>query len=118
MTITREALLGKTSRRYKDVVIHGESYRIQSLTELERTQYEIALQGKKGFAFEKARRLFVCKCLVDADGKRLLLDSDEEQLKNVDGGLIGLLYSEAQEHCGYAKDEIEELVKNSEEVVG
>jgi len=116
--ISREQFLAKTSRRYKDLSVNGDSYRIQSLTELERTEYEIALQGKKGFAFEKARRLFVCKTLVDADGKRLLEDNDEEQLKNVDGGLVGLLYEEAQAHCGYKKDEIEELVKNSEKATG
>lgn len=114
MTISREAFLAKTTRRYKDLVVDGESYRIQSLTEAERSKYELQLQDKKnGFQFEKARRLFVCKTLVDENGSRILQDSDEPLVENIDGGLVALLYSEAQKHCGYEKDEIKDLIKNS-----
>ena len=116
--ISREKFLSKTERRYKALSVDGDEYRIQSLTELERTKYELDLQGKKGFAFEKAKRLFLCRTLVDDNGNRIFQDSDVDQMENVDGGLTGLLYDEASTHCGYKKDEIEELVKNSEKAGG
>ena len=112
--ITREAFLVKTQRRYKEFVFDGETYRIQSMTERERADYELSLQNKKQgkIDWERARRLFVCRILVDESGNRLLSDEDEALLQPIDGKLIGLLYSEGQSHCGYDRDEVEALVKN------
>lgn len=117
-TIDRAALLAKTGVRYLDFVFEGEAYRIKSLTEAERAEYEIQLQGKKGYDYEKSRRLFLCKVLVDENNNRILTDADQEHLKAVDGRVIGMLYSQAQKHCGYDSDEIETLQKNSDPVAG
>jgi hypothetical protein len=116
--ITKDEFLAQTEKEYKDLYIKGKRYRLQSLDEDERSEYEIQLQTKKGFAFEKARRLFLCKCLVNENGARLLADEEEEKLKKIHGGITGLLYSEAQKLCGYEKDEIEEITKNSEKAAG
>jgi len=117
--ITRDGLLAKTQRRYLDFVFDGEQYRIQSLNERERAEYEIQLQDKKnGYQYEKMRRLFICKVLVDAAGQRILTDADQESLKAVDGRLLGMLYDQAQTHCGYDKSEVETLIKNSEGAAG
>jgi len=118
MTISREKLLSKTQRRYKEFQFDGDSYRIQSLNEAERAEYEIQLQTTKKYDWEKSRRLFVCKTLVDDNGQRLFSDADQESLKQVDGRIVGVLYNEAQKHCGYDQDEIETIAKNCEKVAG
>ncbi len=117
--ISRDGLLAKTARRYKELAFDGETYRIQSLTEAERAKYEIQLQDKKnGYQFEKSRRLMVCKTLVDESGNRILDDNDADLLKNVDGRVMAMLYSAAMDHCGYDDSEVEELTKNSEKAAG
>lgn len=119
MTISKEKLLSKTARRYAEVTIEGERYRMQSLSEKERCEYELSLQDKKGkFAADKLRRMLLVKALVDDSGARLLSDSDEALLKEVDGKLIGVLYDLAKKHCGYDDDELESLTKNSDETAG
>jgi hypothetical protein len=117
--ISRDGLLSKTARRYKEIAFDGETYRIQSLTEAERAKYEIQLQDKKnGYQFEKSRRLMVCKTLVDESGSRILSDDDADLLKAVDGRVMAMLYSAAIDHCGYDDKEVEDLSKNSEAVAG
>lgn len=117
--ITRERLLSKTQTRYREIQFDGETYRLRSLNERERAEYELKLQDKKGrYTFERARRLLILHCLVGPDGNRILTDDDEAALELVDGRLTGALYGAAQEHCGYDKDEIEDLVKNSESTAG
>jgi hypothetical protein len=121
--ITKESFLAKAKRRYVEVLYDGECYRLQSLTERERAQYELQLQDKKlgratDASIEKMRRLFVAKTLVDEAGSRLFSDEESEQLGEVDGRIMGLLYERAQRHCGYDSKEIEELAKNSGAAAG
>ncbi len=117
--ITRDKLLSKTATRYKEIEFEGETYRLRNLNERERAEYELKLQDKKGrYTFERARRVLIIQCLVDADGKQMLNDEDEAALEMIDGRITGALYDAAQEHCGYDKNEIEELVKNSESTAG
>jgi len=116
MTISREKLLAKTARRYVEVILDGDTYRIQSLSEKERCDYELSLQDKKGkFTADKLRRMLLVKTLVDSNGARLLQDSDEALLREVDGRTIGVLYDRAKKHCGYDDDELEAITKNSDE---
>ncbi len=112
--ISREQLLAKTQRRYLEIKICDETFRLQSLTERERTEYELALQDKKTgrMTFDRSRRLLIARVLVDAEGKRLLMDEDVDALQSVDGRITGMLFAEAQKHCGYDENEIENLTKN------
>ena len=112
--ISREQLLSKTQRRYVELKIGDDTFRLQSLTEKERTDYELALQDKKTgkISFDKTRRMLIARVLVDEHGNRLLTDADVDALQSVDGRITGMLFSEAQKHCGYDDDEIENLTKN------
>ena len=119
--INREALLGKTKRRYKTVDLPGgETARIQSLTEREKSEYECSVLSTRGRAVRSkmtaATRALIVLCLVDNAGNRILADTDMEQLAAVDGGVTSAIYAAACEHCGFTADDIESLVKNSESV--
>lgn len=122
MAINREQLLSKPVRRYTEVEIYGEKYRLQSLTELERSDYEIAALDKNGKVqvqnLRKTRQMLIAKCLVDDEGKRLFDDKEMHYIGALDGGICGLLYKEAMRHCGYDKDDVEAIEKNSEEATG
>lgn len=120
---SRESFLSKSRRRFKEISFEGEVYRIQSLTERERVQYDLQLQDKKTGRFtdkslEKMRRLFVVKVLVDDSGNRIFTDEEEELLKDIDGRLVSVLYETGQGHCGYDKADVEDIVKNLDPVAG
>lgn len=113
--ITREKLLSQNTKRYTDRKIFGEDYRIQSLSEREKADYEIKLQDKKaGMSAKKARALFLCRVLVDESNNRLLTDVDVDAVGETDGRIASAIYSVALDHNGYEETDIEELVKNSE----
>jgi hypothetical protein len=115
MTISREAFLSKTAKRYVDKVILGDHYRFQSLTEGEKASYEIKLQDKKaGMSYEKSRALLLCRTLVDEEGNRILQDTDVPAVMAMDGRVTTAAFVVAQEHCGYEDGDISELVKNSD----
>lgn len=118
MAINREQLLSKAQRRFTTVEIFGESYRLQSLTEVERSEYEVAALDKDGKVqiknLKKTRQLLIAKCLIDDDGKRLFGDHETHFIGALDGAICGALYREAMKHCGYDSDDIGAMEKNSE----
>ena len=64
--ISRDKFLALKAKRYLEVKVLGEEYRIQSMSEAEKADYEIKLQDKKaGMSYKKARALFICSVLVD-----------------------------------------------------
>jgi hypothetical protein len=112
--ISREKLLSQTTTRYIEKVVFGETYRMRSLTERERAEYEIKLQDKKaGMSLNKARSLLICRVLVDEQNNRLLTDDDSELVGAIDGRIASALYSVALDHNGFAEDDVKDLVKNS-----
>jgi len=113
--ISREKLLSQTAARYVDKVVFGETYRIRSLSERDRTEYEVKLQDKKaGMSFDKARALLICRVLVDSENSRLLSDDDVAAVGLIDGRIASALYAVALEHNGFDESDIKDLVKNSE----
>ena len=54
--------------------------------------------------------------LVDGDGQRLLSDADVDLLRNLDGADMAHLHNECSAFAGFDRDDIENLVKNSEAV--
>jgi len=120
---TRNELLGLTKRRHKTIEIPelGLTFRIQSLTEREKSEYETALLTKTGRSVSRerltdaARRLMVL-CLVDDSGERLLEQGDVNALSQLDSIVAAKIYNECQTHCGFGEDDIEQIVKNSESV--
>ena len=120
---TRDELLGLTKRRFKTVDIRelDLQFRIQSLTEREKSEYETALLTKTGRSVSRerltdaARRLIVL-CLVDDDNNRLLETGDVMSLSGLDSIVTTKIYDECQDHCGFGEHDIEQIVKNSESV--
>ena len=101
--------------REKVVEIEGRSIRLREMTEEQRTEYELMLQDKKGKAdLKKARRAMLAMMIVDNDGNRIV--DDESQLRNMPGGIAGELFAACLELNRYEKDEIDDLIKNSEPV--
>ncbi len=124
MTIaSREALLKLCERRYSTVEIPERdiSIRIQSLSEAEKSQYETCLIAKNGRGIMRERlqdatRRLIALCVVDEDGKRIFSDSDLSAIANLDSYISSRIYDACQEHCGFNKGDIDETVKNSEEI--
>ncbi len=120
---TRNELLGLTKRRFKTIDIPelDLTFRIQSLTEREKSEYETALLTKTGRGVSRerltdaARRLMVL-CLVDDDNNRLLEAGDVSALSQLDAIVAAKIYNECQTHCGFGEEDIEQIVKNSESV--
>lgn len=115
----REALLAKKQRRYITVDLpSGGTAKLQSLTELERAEYNTSLLDKKG-ELDRDRLTFgtamlLCRMLVDDDGKRLFLDSEYEELATIDSLDMEVLGDEARRHIGFDSEARKQLRKKSE----
>lgn len=111
---SRESLLNRTNRRYTEVTVDGVKYRIQSLTEGEKSRYENSITNSKGSVKLQARMQLLIATVVDDEGNRLFTSDDYSAMAQVDGALTGKLFNAAIEHCGFQEADIDELVKNSE----
>lgn len=117
MAINREAMLAVCKRRYVTVDVPGVGdVRLQSLSELERSQYELAaLDNKNAVSREKLlhqRCRLIALCVVDDEGKRLFSDDDVRLLLEMDSQITNAIFDAAQLHCGFTKADIEALEKN------
>jgi hypothetical protein len=111
MTIaTRKTFLGGVQRRYGtlDLPVLGQTVRYQSLTERETAAFELASEWKRDelgnlyrdeAAVEQTRGRLIVACLVDAEGNRLLSEADLDQVLDLDGKDIRLLFGTLQVHC-------------------
>jgi len=120
-----DALFGQPSRRrykYVDLPILQQRVRIRSLTERELARYNAAVMSNDGRAsmrrarMEDATRRLFCLCLVDEAGDRLLADNDTHKFAGWDSVDSQILYDECSEWVGLRKGDIEDLVKNSEQI--
>tara|TARA_R110000751_G_scaffold38895_2_gene92886 strand:- start:1269 stop:1667 length:399 start_codon:yes stop_codon:yes gene_type:complete len=124
MTIAnRNALLKLCERRYIDLDLEdaGVTVRIQSLSEKEKSSYETRLIAKSGRGIlrdrlQDATRRLIALCLVDENNDRIFLDSDVNQIGEMDSFISSRIYDAAQEHCGFNKGDIEDTVGNSGEI--
>jgi|TARA_R110002051_G_scaffold320198_1_gene405208 hypothetical protein len=124
MTIAnRNALLKLCERRYIDLDLEdaGVTVRIQSLSEKEKSAYETRLIAKSGRGIlrdrlQDATRRLIALCLVDENNDRIFLDSDVNQIGEMDSFVSSRIYDAAQEHCGFNKGDIEDTVGNSGEI--
>lgn len=119
----RDDLFSLSETRYavlKNVGGTGKNFRIRSLTEAEKSDYETLTLTTKGQVnkdkLNDARRRLVALCLVDAQGNRICGDADVDKLKGIDGLITSHIYDECRVHCGFEDGDIEKLVKNSENV--
>ena len=115
----RDQLLAKTKRRFSEVTLpDGDTVRIRSLTERERSKYESETLNKKGelnqVKLADAKRRLIALCVVDSDGNAILSADDVRALEEVDSAVTQSLYDAIRQHCGFDQRDVEELVKNSD----
>jgi len=100
MTTLTRATLGKlASRATKDIVIEGNSVRIQRVTPLEFSQYQMSLVEKDGKwnanNLDSALMLMVARMWIDGDGERIFKDNELKEL----GSLDLVFYKKLQDAC-------------------
>jgi len=115
---TRTDLLARCKRRFNTVSIDGMDFRLQSLSESEKSRFEKAVINKKtGEVYMSARRRLLITMLVDDDGQPLLSGSDLDLLGEMDGAIVAKLFDAASEHAGFTNSEaVDELEKNSNDI--
>jgi|TARA_R110002167_G_C12565141_1_gene642105 hypothetical protein len=93
-------------------------FRLQSLSEAEKSRFEKAVINKKtGEVYMSARRRLLITMLVDDDGQPLLSGSDMDLLGEMDGAIVAKLFDAASEHAGFTNSEaVDELEKNSNDI--
>lgn len=120
---TAADLFGKPRpRRYKLVgplPVLGVTVRIRSLTEREVSGYQMQVLQTSGSGFRKdrlldANRRLIALCLVDANGNTFVSDAQRAEMADWDNADTAYLYDECAKHAGINKQELEDLVKNSE----
>ena len=119
MTIAnRNALLKLCERRYIDLELAdaGITVRIQSLSEKEKSTYETVLIAKSGRGIlrerlQDATRRLIALCLVDDKNERIFMDSDVNQIGEMDSFVSSRIYDACQEHCGFNKGDIQDAVE-------
>ena len=90
-------------RRYVDVELFGNNYRLQSL---DAGQHETFVRDneKKGGHYNGNLRIVVL-CLVDGEGKQMFTKDDITRLKELDTRLVVNLAEECLKHSGLALDD-------------
>ena len=117
----RDAILAATRRRYVTVPFpeFGFSVRLRSLTEKERSVYEMVLKTANNMAEVKTcledarRRLIVLMAVEDESDSPLFTELDVIGLEDTDSLITGRLFDWGYEHAGFGKGDIEAMVKNS-----
>jgi hypothetical protein len=115
--LSRDQLLGSFRRRFLTVDTLAGQVRIRNLTEAEKSDFEAGSlkdDGKLNLSHVRAqRRKLLIAVLVDEEGRQLLQPGDADSLKQLDAAVTSAIWTAATVHCGFNKDELEELEKNS-----
>lgn len=107
----RDALLALASdkRRYQDVDIRGQKYRLRSLNDKEWTRLQASNVKKDGtidrIAAQTNNVRTIIACVVDGDGEPLFSDQDIEKLRTIDAGVIQDLAGACSDHIGIGGDD-------------
>lgn len=110
-------------RRFKNLdplPVRGLVCRIQSLFEQEVSDYQIAVHKSSGSGMRmdklrSAERRLIKAALVDKNNQPYVTNSHLAEMAKWDYADINFLYTEITKHVGLSKDDISDLVKNSEE---
>ena len=120
MTLTRNQILSSKDlpTQVVDTPEWGGSVIVKTLPASERDRFEDSITKTKGDSVEvnmKNLRAKLCAlCVVDGNGKRIFADSDVVELGGKSGKVLDRIFAAAQELNGLGKDDITDLVKNSE----
>ena len=111
---------GKRRFDYVTVPTSGLKFRIRSLTERELSSYQSVIQSARDDKSRQVRlaaanRRFIALCLVDHEGNPIVPPDELGKLAELDAADSSHLYDECARHCGINTQDLEALVKNSEE---
>ena len=100
----------------------GLQFRLRSLTERELSGYQSVIQSARDDRSRQVRlaaanRRFLALCLVDEDGNPLVPADQVGKLAELDAADSAHLYEESARHVGVSTDDLDALVKNSEETM-
>jgi hypothetical protein len=94
----------------------GEVY-VAAMTGADRDRFDESIQGRGGddrVSMENYRARLLARCLVGEDGKRLFSEQDVEALGRKSSAALGRLFSVAIRLNRLRKEDVDELVKNSD----
>jgi len=118
----RDDLLRPAPRRYTTCYVPelDRTFRLRSLNERERAEYETALDDGTGDVDPmRAKTQLVVRVLVDDNGDRLLTDGDADRLLDQDHAIVGRLHAMALRHCNFEPgDDPGELRRCSQRIPG
>lgn len=118
---TAAELTAPIKRRFHefDVSLNGvtKRVRIRSLTERERSEYELSGTDASG-KWKRDRAVamkvsLIALCVVDGEGNQVLSTSDATKLLEQDGSVTGLIYDECVRHTGVDALSVDATAKNS-----
>lgn len=119
--LTKEQILAKRERRYKDVPIPelGGSIRIRSLKAAEISAWQASmLDPKTGEPCVKrqkqGRERLVAISAVNDNGTLMFSKDDLESLNQIENSIVGRIAVESQKFSGIDQDDYEEILGNSE----
>jgi hypothetical protein len=120
--LTREDIFGRQDRTFKDVNCPewGGKVRIQSLSGAERDQFEESIMGPRNkdgtreVTVKNIRAKLVALSAVDKEGQPLFSPDDVMELGKKNAAALDRLFTVAQKLSGISRDDLDEMVKNSE----
>lgn len=120
--LTREAILGIRDRIYKTVNCPewGGQVRLQSLSGAERDRFEESIlgsrnkDGSRDVVTKNLRAKLIALSAVDENGNLLFSADDVMILGEKNATPLDRLFTVAKELSGISRDDVEEMVKNSE----
>lgn len=115
--LSRESFLAEFSgRRYANITLpSGKVVRIQSMTDFEHGEYQVAMLKSSGDfdpdKGKKSARLLMSYCCVDGNNNRMFVN--EKDTEGVDAGITLFLRKKIREFCGLDVDnpDVEESQK-------
>ena len=115
----RETLLASGNRRYIEVEVEGTCYKLQSLTQAEKTKVGLIALDSKGnpilSKMDEMRARTLAYVLVDENRQRLFADNEWELLTELRPEVFDSLYDAAESMSLTEKDkQVAEQLKNSE----
>lgn len=108
---TRNELFGDPpQRRFADVTLHGRNFRLRSLMAGEANRItcrHLAAEDEdaRASALSSLPARYIVQCVVDADGNRILSDTDVVTILDTwDAAFTADLAAACQKHCGATED--------------
>ena len=117
---TKASLLGnRQTRRYADVIVDGQKFRLRSLNALESNtiQARMLIEEEEDDRIREiatANCRMISQCVVDGNGDRLFSDDDIDALAELDAAFVERLARACRKHAEFDPGAVEKAEKNSE----